>query len=209
MRNTKTEKRTEEEIMELYYKYEHYIDQTIYRRWNKPKFLELHGLTNEDLRQYGSIGLYHACSTYDPSKGALQTYIINNIIWSINVEIKRDTLGCDQKYTLDLIPKVSFDKKIPSYGDDVEIMTLYSITPVEEDGYEEAIQTEDELIDDILFSIKGLVPERTLLFIELRIKEGLTHVQIGERFGVTRTVVRNELNRYEELIKNTIYEHNN
>ncbi|MEK4025288.1 sigma-70 family RNA polymerase sigma factor [Sporosarcina sp. FSL W7-1283] len=187
--------KSQEEIMELYEQYEHLIFQTINRNYMKPKFLDMHSITVDDLTQFGRLGLYKACEEYDETKNpSLRNFAITNIKWAIQVETKRNTLGCDQKYLLNLIDRTSLDREITySVGIDDEPSTLYDFVEVFEEGYSESE------VEMLWSKIKKIIPENTASYIELRMS-GYNNIEIAKMYGVSRQAVERAIERVEDKV---------
>lgn len=180
----------------LFDEHEHLIEQTIQRRWNERQLQEGHGIGRDDLEQYGRIGLHYAADTFDDSKGAkFPTWAINNIMWAIDRELKRDTLGCDQKYLLETVPRTSLDSKVTeSEGS----MTMYDLVEVEEKGYKSID------MEEMLAEMKSTIGEQAFDIVMLRINEEMTHTNIGKIHNLSRTSIRNILNANKDDIKKII-----
>ena len=55
---------------------------------NKKYIYRTYGIDEEDLIQVGELGIWLACKSYNSSKSAIQTHIINMIKWTIRDYIK-------------------------------------------------------------------------------------------------------------------------
>lgn len=189
--------RSTEEIKRLYNENKKYIMPTIRRNFNNPEFLALHGITREELIQSGRIGLYRACQTYDESKGTtFRTYAIDNIKWAISDEAKRDSLGRAEKWTFDLVDRISFDMELDHVND--EVVSLYDLVGEEEQGYEE-LEVEMEM-ERKLKLIEEKLPERLATIVKLR-AQGYTTMEIGEKIGTTHQNVSQLLRYHKDKIK--------
>lgn len=184
------------DIMELYNEHEKYIDITINKRFSSSSFLSAHGLTKDDLKQYGRIGLFNACTTYDKSKGtSFRNYAIENIAYSILNESKNDSLGNIHKRTNELIDKTSMDK---IYKDELGgEYSLHDIVESEELGYE---QTE---IDEFLDCVSTVISKEVEEIIKMRM-EGYTFQEIGDKFGVSRQAIQKKLKSHRNAIKEMV-----
>lgn len=182
--------RTEDEAMKLYNKNEGLIYSTINRKFNNEHFLDLQGLRKDDLYQYGSMGLYRACREYDEIKGTkFSSFAIANIIWSINVEAKRDSINNINRSSFDLLDKISLDKVIQSgsgeYGID---LTLYDFIEDEEEGYEQVD------ITGIVSVIRNRLSDKLATIVKMRADE-YTYQEIADSMGVSQQSVRQMLKR--------------
>lgn len=184
----------------LYQQHEHLIDITIRKNFNNPKFLELHGITRDEIKQSGRIGLHKACETYDESKGSsFKTYAIDLIKWTISDEGKRDSLGRSTKWTFELANKVSFDKDL-DHSDEV-IINLYDIVGEEDQGFSEI--EEDDHINFLLKRIEKKTSERVWQIVQLKL-EGYTNEQAADVLGVTHQNVSALLRKYKGQITELI-----
>lgn len=192
--------RTKEECDKLYREHKHLIDITIAKNFNNPTFLDLHGITPEELYQSGRIGLHRACKNYDESKGAsFQTHVINYIKWFINVEAMRDSLGSSKKWTFDLANRLSFDMELDNIND--EVVSLYDLVGEEDQGYSET--EEDIQMKFLLSKIEKNTTERVWEIVQLKMK-GLTNQQVADKLGVTHQNVSKTLRYHKQKIKELI-----
>lgn len=188
--------RSSDEARQLYNENKMLIHKTIHMKFNNPEFLELHGITKEELVQSGRIGLYKACQDYDESKGTkFSTHAINNIKWAISVETKRDSLGSIGKWTFDLVDRVSFDKNIE--GNDDVAMNLYDLVGLDDIGYFEV--EEQEKVEHLLTLIENNVSERAGQIARLKM-QGLSNMEIGEMLGVTHQNISSILRTHKKKI---------
>lgn len=183
---------TDKQAEKLYFENEKYIEQTIQRQFpNHQTFIAAHGLSKDDLIQYGRIGLYRACKTYDSSKGyQMRSHAIRNIIWMINDELTKDSLNNVDNKSLILLDKNSLDLIVSS--DNGEELSLNDVIGEVEDGY---VEVEAK---NILESIGSKLPEQLFRIVEMRYK-GHTFKEIGNELGVTaqycsRLLKKNKLN---------------
>lgn len=179
-------KRTKEEAMALFSENENLIYSTIHRRFNKPKFREMHGLDEDDIVQYGKIGLYKACQTYDETKGAsFSTHAINHIFWSISYESKKDSLGSDSKWSTDLADRTSMDRTL--YVDDQgDEHNLYSFLESRTYGYDEFE------MENLLNLIADNISERFSIMVKMR-EEGYVYQEIGDFLGTSHQNIRQQI----------------
>lgn len=184
----------------LYKENEHLIDITIRKNYSNRRFLDLHGLTNEELIQSGRIGLHKACQTYSNKKGvSFQTHAINCIKWTINDESKRDALNSNRKWTFDLANKVSLDMEL-EHSDNVTV-NLYDLVGEVDRGYEEV--EDEEKIERVLDSIKEKVSEKAAEIVKLKL-DGLSNVQVAKELGVTHQNVSLILRTHRDRIRKYI-----
>lgn len=152
-----------------------------------------HGLTRCDLYQYGSIGLYAACKSYDESKGAqFQNHAIRCISGTILKESKKDSLGNINNRSNELVERTSMDAILPSKSGDEQI-TLHDIIKCDEDGFNKVE------IESFLLSIKNSLSENVEKVVRLRI-EGLTFDEIAMETGVSRQAASQMYKRNKEKI---------
>lgn len=191
--------RTSEEMQELYDKYKYLIEVTIYKQgYGQIDFLELHGLTKDDLIQHGRLGLNKACKEHDSTKTAsFRSFAISNIIWAINVESIRESLSRDKSWSFNTINRVSFDSILPnSLGEQTTLHDLIS------DG-EPHEMAENVEVDESLQAIEKVVSEKTMSIINMKLK-GMTNAQVGEALGVTHQNVSYILRKNKDKIKNAV-----
>lgn len=183
-----------EEQQELFDKHSYLIPVTINRQFRNSLFHELHGLTIDNLQQSGRLGLLKACKTYDSSKGTkFRTFAIKNIIWKINLESRRESLGNNGSEDFDLVDRTSLDRELPN-GDDVSV-TLHDVVESHETGYKNVE------LEDTLKAMTFAVPSEVVDIVRMRI-DGYTYKEIGKTLEVTHQAVRQRLARYKtEIIK--------
>lgn len=188
---------TDKQAEELYFEYEKYIEQTIQRQFPlHQSFTAAHGLSKDDLIQYGKIGLYRACKTFDEKKGtSMRNYAIQNIIWMINDELPKDSLNNIDNKSLILMDKNSLD--LPVSSENGEELCLHDVVGKKEAGYVE-IEAED-----ILDSLGNRLPEQLFKVVEMRYK-GHTYKEIGNELGVTAQYCSALLNKNKSNVRNLI-----
>ena len=188
--------RSEEEIMELYNEHEKLIHATIYRRYSDPSYRNAHGLEKDDLIQYGRLGLYQACKTFDVRGGfSFRTHAISNIIWTVNNESKKDSLHNISNKSNKLANKTSLDAKHEdSFGD---TSTLHDIVECVEEGFE------DYNVKELLDNINKTISEDMRVIIEMKLK-GHTFEEIGDVFGISRQAVKKRLLKNESAIRSML-----
>lgn len=187
-------------IDELYNSHEHLIKITIDKNYSSPSFRRLHCITTDDLNQYGRIGLYEACRTFDPKKNSsFRTYAINHINWMIKNESKADSLRGASKWSTKVINCDSFDRVIS--GVDGELINIYDLQGREEVGYFNI--NEEEKINFLLNKIREEVSVRAAEILELRI-QGHSVVEVAKILGVAHQGISAVLIRHSEKIKDLI-----
>lgn len=189
---------TDKQAEKLYFENEKYIEQTIQRQFpNHQTFIAAHGLSKDDLIQYGRIGLYRACKTYDSSKGyQMRSHAIRNIIWMINDELTKDSLNNVDNKSLILMDKNSLD--LPVSSENGEELCLHDVIGKKESGY---IEIEAK---NILDSLGNRLPEQLFKVVEMRYK-GHTFAQIGEELGVTAQYCSKLLKNNKSNVKDLIF----
>jgi len=187
-----TSMRSEHEIMKLYNQHEHLISTTIYRKFGNKSYRILHGLDKDDLMQYGRIGLYNACKSFDESKTpSFRNHAIRNIEWSIMNESKRDSLTSITQKTNDIADRISFDAEYATL--DGEACTLYDIVESSENGFNEV---EWELSMEAL---EETLSERVRDIVDMRMK-GYNNVEIAEQMCISRQRVDTILKKNKDKI---------
>lgn len=188
--------RTEDEALKLYENSEELAYSTVQKRFNSASFMSFHGLTPDDLKQYGRIGLYKACKDYDSTKGAqFKTYAINRIVGSIINESVKDSLGNINRSTFELARRVSMDSK--SCGSIDEDLVLHDVVGVEDNGFGE-IET-----NMFLDSVKTTLSSELAMIIKMKI-DGCTLEEIGAETGVSKQAVEQMLKRNKEKVINLL-----
>lgn len=164
---------SDEHVEALYYEYEKYILPTIYRKFpNYKTFSNTHGLDLDDLIQYGRLGLYKACKTFDGKKGLnIRSYVIQMIAWTIMTEIKKNSLNNVSNKSLNLLEKISLEQE---FAFDGESVALHEAIGSIDEGYEEI-----EYLN-IVELLKGRVPDNFFIVLEMR-KNGYTYNEIGKK----------------------------
>lgn len=162
---------------ELYNENEKLIYQTVYKKYNNKKFLQFHGLSEDDQIQFGRIGLWEAIETYDPNRNtAFQTHAINRIKGRIQMETRKDSLSNKNNSTLETIEKMSFDSPIHNEHD--ETMTLGDVLVSPDNAIEEM---EIQMAID---SLEGKVSDNLLKIIRLRMQDK-TDREIAKELGIS------------------------
>ena len=183
----------------IYHEYEYLIRETISRCFNSNEFKMYHGISEEDLYQYGSIGLHNACVTYDETKETkFKTHAINHIKWSIYNESKRDTLGCDRKYIFELLDKVSLDASITV--SDSESSNLYNSIHCIDSDYE------DYEVELLWEQYKKNIPEHTAKYIE-DIMKGYTISDLFIKYDVSRQAIMKSIKNVRRKLKDLYIQH--
>lgn len=187
-------------IEELYNAHEHLIKITIDRKYNSTSFRKIHGISFEDLKQYGRIGLYEACRTFDPNKNSsFQSHAINHINWMIRNESKADSLRGETKWTTKVINCDSFDRLVST--EDGEPTSVYDLEGKEEIGYFNV--NEEEKINFILNKIRENVSGRVAEIIELRMQD-YSITEVATILNISHQGVRSVLDRYSDRVKDLI-----
>lgn len=187
---TELEGLSEDEIIR---KYEHYIKATIHKQLSGGKtFLNLHGLTEDDLMQYGRLGLLYAIRTFNPEKSDFLTYAINCIFWTINSEAKKDSLYNQSNYTYSLADTCSLNETVSVDADETDM------------EYGETIADENDHIGDLevemlIEGIREDIPDKLYQYIKLRY-QGYTFDEIGDMFGTSRQAVQQYLKRHQDKL---------
>lgn len=75
---------------EIYEEYKHLVPITIERTYGDINYLaDKYKIEPQDIIQMGNIGLWNAYKNYNKNKSKFQSYAINQIKWTISVELKR------------------------------------------------------------------------------------------------------------------------
>lgn len=178
--------RTKEEINQIYEDNEVLVYSTVQKRFDSEAFRRVHMLSRDEITQFGRMGLWNACRTYDESKGAaFQTYAIDSIIWSVLTESRRYSLCNTNNSSLELVNRVSMDDSLVSQP---KGETLHDIIESREDGFS---KFEDE---SFIQSVKDNISERLANTLKLRM-QGLTYEEIANDLGITKQAVESHLRR--------------
>ena len=188
---------TNQQAEKLYHEYEKYILPTIYKQYPLYKsFAATHGLELDDLIQYGRVGLYKACKSFNRTGDyKMKGHAIQNIIWAINVELKKDSLNNIDNKSLVLLDKNSLD--LPVSSENGEELCLHDVIGEEENGYVE-IEA-----NNILHSLGNKLPEQLFKVVEMRYK-GHTFKEIGAELGVSDRYCHALLNRNKSIVSDLI-----
>lgn len=183
--------RTQEEIEELFEKYEKLVFSTVYERFGNPSYRMSHGLDWEELLQFGRMGLLRACKTYKKNSDfVFATHAIRNIVWSVNVESKRYSLGNVNKSSNELLDRVSMDEPI---GSQLNHETAHDVVESYEEGFSEFE------IKDLLQSIGSNISTDVSEIVKMRM-EGLTFDEIATTLDISRQAVEQRLKRNRDKI---------
>lgn len=178
--------RTEEEINQIYEDNEVLVYSTVQKRFDSEAFRRVHMLSRDEIIQFGRMGLWSACKTYDESKGAaFQTYAIDSIIWSVLTESRRYSLGNINNSSLELLDRISMEDSLKGQSPDE---TLHDIIESEENGFSEV--ENKSFIDNV----KENISERLANTLEMRM-QGLTYEDIADSQGITKQAVGAHLRR--------------
>lgn len=189
---------TDKQAEELYFECEKYIEQTIQRQFpNRKSFTATHGLDEDDLIQYGRIGLYRACKSFDSSKGkSMRNYAIQSIIWMINDELTKDSLNNIDNKSLILLDKNSLDLIVSS--DNGEELSLNDVIGELDSGYN------DVEVENLIESIRGTVSDRLIDIVKLKY-DGYTFVEIGKAIGVSSQACEQLLKKNKSKLKQLLF----
>lgn len=188
-------------IEELYESHEHLIDITINRNYNSTAFQKLHGITTDDLRQYGRIGLFEACRTYDKYKStSFQTYAINCINWRIKDESKVDSLRSLSNWTNETYDCDSLDTTLCSDANG-EPINMYEVIGQYEEGYFNI--NEQEQLNFLINKIREQVSSRVADIIELRLQD-YNVTEIADILNISHQGVSSVLKRHSNRIKDIV-----
>lgn len=189
---------TKAQAEQLYKKYEKYIKPTIYKKFPlHESFAATHGLDTDDLFQYARIGLYRACKSFDPKKGkSMRNHAIQSIIWSINVELKKDSLNNVDNKSLVLMDKNSLDIVVSTEESDE--LSLHDVLGKEDRGYNEVE------MNNLLDSLSKSLSDNLVNIIKLRYK-GFTFKEIGEAINQSPQYCDQLLKRNKEKIRDVLF----
>ena len=184
--------RTDKEIQQLYDQYEKLVGATVYKRYSNPSYMIAHGLQRDSLFQYGRIGLFNACKTYNPNnKTNFETHAINNIVWSINRESKRDSLSNINTNSNEIVDRTSMDTVfIDGMGEE---STLHDLLQDYERGYGEIE------VDSYLLSVGDTISKHVERVIRM-LMEGMSFEEIGAAVGLSSRAVRYAVSRNREKL---------
>ena len=181
----------------LYLENEKLISTTIHREYPARKgFMLVHGIGEYDLVQYGRLGLQKAVETFDPSLGhGFQTHAIRNIIWSINVWLKKDSLGNADNRSLELVDRVSMDKTFNTpTGEEI---TLHEVYKIDDRGYE------NFEMNDAIASLGEIASPRLEETVRLLLK-GYTYEEVGDKMGVSKQAVHQMIKRNIDILRDVL-----
>lgn len=183
----------------LFHEHLHLVEAVVYKDYNCPAFQQAHCITLDEILQHGRLGLYKACQTYNPSKNTkFTTHAINHIKWSISNECKREGLH-NEKWSSDLRNDQSLDIIYTFEGQES--------TPLDYMEDEKAdIQNNleyKESIEEILTQIEQEISKRMADIVTLKYLE-YTHMEIGERLGITHQRVSFLVKQHKDTIRDII-----
>lgn len=189
---------TDQQAEKLYFEYEKYIGATIYKKFPLHKsFLAVHGLDEDDLFQYGKMGLYRACKSFNPTKGkSMRNHAIQSIIWMINDELPKDSLNNVDNKSLILLDKKSLNLIVSE--ENGEELSLNDVIGEEDSGYN------DIEVDDLIESLEGSINQRLFQIVKMKYK-GYTFQEIGIELGVTSQACDQMLKRNELKLKSLLF----
>lgn len=188
----------EDSPITLYNKYQHLVKNTLYRLLGQPHQVALSNrLEIQDLIQYGNMGLWRACTTYDKKQSSFKSHAINHIRWSIMNGLNRSGLI---KYDVNNMPSddnkfdlISFDSPITNNSDDD--LNYYDITP---DSYDINKDTYNRLL---LNEILPKLSERERKIVVLK-SQDKTDREIAEQFGVTPQAINKTIKNIQKRFQN-------
>lgn len=188
----------EDSPITLYNKYQHLVKNTLYRLLGQPHQVALSNrLEIQDLIQYGNMGLWRACTTYDKKQSSFESHAINHIRWSIMNGLNRSGLI---KYDVNNMPSddnkfdlISFDSPITNNSDDD--LNYYDITP---DSYDINKDTYNRLL---LNEILPKLSERERKIVVLK-SQDKTDREIAEQFGVTPQAINKTIKNIQKRFQN-------
>lgn len=184
--------KTNKEIEELYQENEKLVFATVQRRFGNPAYRIQHGLDEDDITQFGRMGLLKACQTYDSTKGtSFQSHAINNIVWSITAEAKRYSLGNINSRTNELADRVSMDISMESESG--EPQTLHDLLADEDDSFNVAE------VNYFIDTVKSEISEDVGNLIKMRV-DGMSFDEIAQELGVSKQAVQQRLRRNKKKI---------
>lgn len=172
---------------ELYEKYEYLVPITVGKNFSNSSYREAHMLELDEILQFGRIGLYEACKSYDDSKGkSFRNYAIDRIIWKVKVEAKRNSLRAVSPYSNDLLDSISLNTMVSdSMGDECY---LQDILEDERDDIKEAQVSFD------LKKIKEEFSENVYKIITMRMKD-YTYEEIADELGFSKQHAQNLISK--------------
>jgi RNA polymerase sigma factor (sigma-70 family) len=182
-------------VDEIMKKYEHLVHATVNKMFpDKENFCESQGIGVEELTQFGLMGLwYGAKKVYSVDhKRSLKNYMITNIRWGI----KRQLYHIGQKQ---LIHKSKGDVK----GNKVSFVSFDNAVKEDDDTtLHELIggdyNLEGEVVGNvILHTIEKRFTKKPRIadIIRMRLIDGATLQEIGDKYGVTKTRIQQILRK--------------
>jgi RNA polymerase sigma factor (sigma-70 family) len=195
----------------LFEEYQYLVPVTIKRLFpNTRQFANSKHLDEDDLTQYGMIGLWKGIRNFDHSKGTmkLRNYLINNIRWTIYRYIQKNEMNqsyykYDHKDKNGDNPKiklVSMSKPLDDEGgsDLYDIIGTDNINNFIPKDFDHALITNTEY-DKLLKCIDKLKEKDKKLF-QLKMN-GLDCEQIAQIYGVKRQGIHVKIQRIQKQLK--------
>lgn len=185
-KGTQWENKTGEEI---FLEFKNHVPATINKQFpNRKRFLQTHMLDEDDIEQFGYLGLWQAIETYDPNaKAKFESFVISNIVWKIKVLVKEFSLRTKIKSKLDLVDVVSTEKKV-SNSEDAD-MTIESSLVDETIDEQSEFNTLLDTVKRLLKEEKNQIFAEKMEYIIIARYEGKTEEEIAKHFGITRQAI--------------------
>lgn len=181
---------------QLFHEHQHLATATLYRTLGQPHAVAQSKSTEyEDLLQVTYIGLWKACTTYNPSKGKFQSHAINHMKWTLLPALNNDFNTF--KYASNNIPEeeyqlASIDAQI-GIGDDSR--NMHESIAADDMGTESAILYKFEAEE----AMQSLT-ERQREIVKFK-SMGWNDVDIGEQLGISKQAVNQGYNNIIKKMK--------
>ena len=142
-------------------------------------------LGDEDIEQYGLIGLWKACKMYDSDKAKFSTFALTCIRNEILMELRR-------RKTAQRLEAVSLDMPVAVEGKEDGETSLMDVIRDPDDHYVE-IECDLAFLDDIASG-------RDIEILQMSM-DGYSQVEIAERFKISRSYISRIINRTRKKIE--------
>lgn len=179
--------KTEED---LFMEYAHYVPVTIKKKFkNAKEFCAVHMIEPDDLTQLGNIGLLKGIRTFDAnSKKSFTSHLIDNIIWSIKTNGKKESLRNINSQTFEVADIVSASTPVGGEDDDTTVIDTLESNDDTSDIQDSSLEA---IVLDEYNKAEGYAKE--IIYIVMKRLEEKTFAEIGAELGVSAVSIHKKI----------------